>query len=152
MPDVLMMLIFNDRDAAKHGNAIEDHLGNFADHFFVSCASRGAVGIRRSHLFAETDGEHFLDPAAQRAAKIGVRLDAIKHDYGVRFKRRNAEDDIQALRSGADLLHFHAGLDWDTHGFWGDSVSGQDFRLAFGSGATVAAHSGYKKRPSPRRI
>src|SRR5580700_4635696 len=93
-----------------------------------------------SYLLAEADHQHFLDAAAQCAAKISVRLDPVEDYDSIGCKRGNTEDDVEAVECGADLSHFHAGFNGDTHAFSGNPVTRQHLDLAGGRGSAVAPH------------
>src|SRR5579862_3975753 len=110
-----MMLIFKYGDAAKNRNAAQDGLRKRPYHRLVSHPSGGAVRIGGACLLAKSDGQHFLNSAAQRSAKVGVRLDAIEHYDTVGLERGNAEHYIQTVERGADLLNLHAGFERHAH-------------------------------------
>src|ERR1700688_3916485 len=101
------------------------------------------VRIVSAYLLAEANHQHFLDAAAQRSTKISVRLDPVEDHNPIGCKRRNAEDDVEAVKCSADLSHFHAGFNGDAHAFGGNPVARQHLDLARCSGSAVAAHGGH---------
>ena len=141
-----MALIFNDCNAAKDRNGGEDQPGEFADDGLVPQANDGPVSAVGASLLAESDGQHLENSAAQRAAKIGVRLDAVDGNNSVCREGGNAEQDFLSVENGADAARFHAGLDGDAEVIRSDAELGKHFRLPFGSGAAVAAHGGHDER------
>src|SRR5215469_10752548 len=142
----LVMLILEYRNAAKYANVLESNLGKLPNHSFVADMSGSPVCIGSSDLLAETDGQHLLDSTAQRAMKIGVRLDAIDDHNPIGSKRGSTEDDLPPARSRADLLHLHVGIDRDTEAFRSNPVFGEDLCLALRRGPTMTAHRRYHKR------
>src|ERR1700742_4923090 len=98
------------------------------------------VRIVGSHLLAEANHQHLLDAAAQRSTKVSVRLDPVEDYDPIGCKRGNTEDDVEAVKSSADLSHLHAGFDGDAHAFGGNPVASQHLDLTCCSGPAVAAH------------
>src|ERR1700722_16782666 len=101
------------------------------------------VRIVGAYLLAEADHQHFLDAAAQRASKVSVRLDPVEDYDPIGSKRRNTEDDVKAVKSRADLSHFHARFDGDAHAFGGNPVARQHLDLAPRGSPAMAAHGGH---------
>src|SRR5450755_3098352 len=106
----------------------------------MGCSTVRIVG---AYLLAETDHQHFLDAAAQRASKVSVRLDPVEDYDPIGSKRGKTEDDVEAVKSSADLSHLHARFDGDAHAFGGNSVARQHLDLTRRGGSAVAAHGGH---------
>lgn len=138
----LVILIFEDGDAAEHWGFREGDAGHVADDAFMAEAAGGAVHRFGADFFAETDDGHFDKAAAEGAEEIGVGFDAVDEDDVVGLEGGDACEHAGAAFGDADLSDFHRGADGRGHGGFGDAVGGEDFGLAFGCGAAVAAHGG----------
>ena len=109
------------------------------------------VHRRRAGAFAEADDRHLQQPAADVAGEIRVRFHAVEEHDAVGRERFDGAPHRLAVGRHADLFHLERSLDRRAHGFLGEIVARENYPLALGRGAAVAAHRGKNKRLRPRR-
>lgn len=142
-------LVFQDRDAAKDGRIAQHNAGKVTNDAFMAKAGGGDMHGSGAFLFTEADDGHFDQAASDGPVEIGMGFDAIDENDVIGAKGFNAAVDWSAALALADLADFHRGADFSVHGGFGHAVGGEQFCLAAGAGAAVAAHRRKDKRLGP---
>src|SRR5690606_38991006 len=93
-------------------------------------------------FLAEADDRHFDQATFVTSAKIGVELDAIDEEDAIGSVGETIH--VKRVRKVAaiEFRDLHGGANGTADLLLGDTVGSKRFLLAFGGGATVAAHGG----------
>jgi hypothetical protein len=146
-PRSFVALVLDDAQAAQHGHFVQRDLHRAPEDFLVAVMARRAVVLRGAGALAKADDEHLDQAAAEGVAEeIGVGLDAVDDEDAVGGERGLAEPHGQSILVHADLAGVHRGADRHAERLFADTVVGEQLGLAFGCGATVAAHGGDNER------
>ena len=81
---VLMIGVFQNRQAAQNFSALQNLPADGADHVFQAQAIRVGVIALRAGEFAEADGHHLKQAALDLAGEIGVPFHAADQEHAVR--------------------------------------------------------------------
>ncbi len=144
-PASLLVGVFQHGQSGCERRLVEDDLQRLRKHV-AQTANAPTVVLCRPVALAQSDDEHLADSALERAAEVGVGLDARNRDDVVGRQCVLVPEHRLAPAVGADTLGFHLRFDRYAKGALGDAVLREQFPLAFRSGAAVAAHRRHDER------
>jgi hypothetical protein len=143
--------VFHDAEAGEQ-TALLDHAAADAFHDLVEgkIHERAVINLR-ALVFTEADEQHLHEAALVVAEEFRVRLHAADDDDVIRRERVAPEVDGHAFPRAVEQDGFHARADRAAAEFLGDAVVAENFALALGRAAAVAAHRGDDERLRPER-
>jgi hypothetical protein len=141
------VLILDERDAANHREFGEELVGDLRDHVPEAPVDGPFVGDLGAALLAHPDDEHLREAALDRPVEVGVGLDAVDGEDGVRVDGVGVRDDGHVPVLGpAHLDDVHARSDLTADRVLIDAKRREHLLLPLARRATVAPHRGEDER------